>query len=256
MPRAAVLAALLALAALALSTGAAKPGCEPRQEVEDPAGDTTVPQPPAGVDLGAADILHVAMERTAEGALLEVGLAGDPRATGSGPHTYSYWVGFDDGGKSSAGNVPTWTFQGSAAYDSIRTMYWDGPEDLPVTWNGTAFAFTVPWDAFTAQYGDAWPAFGSPWATSAGPSVAGLNNPGQDWARYSDRVVPLPECGAAAVGGEARAEGDGASSDEDAGGAVDGGGAGSGRGSKDAPAAPLALAIGLLAAVAVARRRT
>lgn len=179
------------------------------QAKDDPAGDTTVPAGIPGFDSKPADLLGVELAWLDEGARLSVSLNGDPRVSGAGPMTYSYWVGFEDGGNSANGNTAAWTFQGSTTYDEIRTMYWDGPQSYPVVWNGTTFSFVVPWDSFKEQYGKAWPLdFGTPRASSSGPSGAGLNNPGQDSVQYASDLVPLgpcptPEAGATAPTGPA-----------------------------------------------------
>lgn len=191
--------ALVVVLLLSMTPGvmAADPSCG-LQTVTDPEGDTTIPGGISGFDSRPADILHVAMERNESvGVRMSVTLAGDPRQSGSGAMTYSYWVGFEDGGLSSGGNPPTWTFQGSRTYDRISTMYWDAPEWYEVEWNGTTMSFLIPWQDFEGHYGDEWPIpIGSPHASSSGPSAAGLNNPSQDSARYTfDRdPVPLDAC--------------------------------------------------------------
>lgn len=191
-----VRSSLLALAlALAVPAALAEEASPCVQAKEDPAGDTTVPAGIPAFDSKPADLLGVELAWLDEGARLSVSLNGDPRVSGAGPMTYSYWVSFEDGGNSANDNTATWTFQGSTTYDEIRTMYWDGPQSYPVVWNGTTFSFVVPWDSFREQYGKAWPLdFGTPRASSSGPSAAGLNNPGQDSIQYASDLVPLAPC--------------------------------------------------------------
>lgn len=144
------------------------------------------------IDTSPADILGVSMQWLDDGIRLTGTLAADPREADG--MTFSYWIGFQDGGRSAGGNPPTWTWQGSTTYDEIRTMYWDGPFSYPVQWNDTTFSFLVPWTDFDAEYGDGWDfAIGSPRLSSSGPNVGPhpLNNPSQDWAEFDRELVPL-----------------------------------------------------------------
>lgn len=186
----------VALVFLALvSAGNASASCRAVQWFSDPNPDTTVPSTLPGVDVRPAEILNTSIERMPNGLLVTVQLAGDPR--GQTGVEFSYWAGFLDGGKSLGGNPPTWTFQNSASYANIDTMYWNTTSSYPVTWNQSAFSFTIPWSDFAKFYGAAWPIeFGSPFAESSGPYVAGsgINNPSQDSDSFSNTLVPLPSC--------------------------------------------------------------
>ncbi|MHB8633791.1 MAG: hypothetical protein ACYDBQ_07500 [Thermoplasmatota archaeon] len=174
----------------------ASPACRALQYISDPSPDTMVKSVPPLVDTRPAEILNTSIERTTSGLLVMVKLAGDPRAQSA--FEFSYWVGFQDGGKSLGANPPTWTFQNSASYARIATMYWDKvPASYPVSWNATTFSFVIPWTDFAAFYNSTSPVpFGSPFSASSGPYAAGsgINSPGEDSDDYSQDLVPLPSC--------------------------------------------------------------
>jgi hypothetical protein len=166
---------------------------ECRQRAEDAFGDHST-APYFGEP---ADILEVQMIARDEGLEMRATLEHSPRVE---TLLYSYWIGFDDGGSSAAGNTATWTFQGTSTYHRIRTMYWAEPFDLPVTWDGSTFSFLVAWEYFEAAYGPDYASkVGSPHMTSSGPYAPGpvaINNPGQDWLR--SELPPLLPCPMAA----------------------------------------------------------
>ncbi len=164
------------------------------QYARDAAGDQATPSTPA-LDTTPADVLNVSMEWTDEGIILTGQLGGDPRTVDG--FTYSYWIGFEDGGRSAGGNRPSWTWQRDSLYERISTMRWDSPEWYEVRWTNNAFSFLIPWSDFEKQYGvNNTGDIGSPSLSVSGPNPGdtGLNNPTQDRADYAFDLVPMGPC--------------------------------------------------------------